>query len=157
MFRLLICDMWHIITRMDEAVDFFCALGDEERLRIINLLLSWKEGACVCELVDALRIPQYQVSRQLRVLRRVGLVAFRKRGTWAYYAVSSSLPPLAKKVLQGVSLHLENETMSEDRSRFDKRLRLRSGDLCVIGYEPDRPFREDIPVVQIHAAEGRRR
>ncbi len=142
---------------MDEAIDTLRALGDRERLRIINVLLTQKEEACVCELVDALRLPQYQVSRQLGVLRGVGLVVFRRRGPWSYYAISASLSPLAKKVLQGVSMHFENEATSEDRSRFDKRLRLRRGDLCVIGYEPDQPFRDDIPVVQLQPIERRRK
>lgn len=138
---------------MDEAVHFFWALGDEERLRIINLLLAQKGGACVCELVDALRIPQYQVSRQLGVLRRVRLVTSLKRGTWVYYDVRSDLQPLARTVLENVAAHLRDETAREDRKRFQRRLRLRSGDLCVVGYEPDQPFRDEIPVVQLHPAE----
>lgn len=138
-----------MVALMADAIDVLQAFGDRERLRIINMLAAHKGGACLCELVDALRLPQHQVSQHLRVLRRVGLVVFQKQGAWSYYTLPSPLPPLAEKVLLGVALYFENEATAEDRSRLDRRLRLRSGDVCVIGYEPGRPFRDDIPVVEI--------
>jgi DNA-binding transcriptional ArsR family regulator len=80
---------------MQATEKLFRALADEERLRILNLLLLDKHGVCVCELVDTLRLPQYQVSRQLGVLRDAGLVAGEKRGTWVYYSIAPELPPMA--------------------------------------------------------------
>jgi len=133
---------------MDEAVELFRALGDQARLRIISLLLAQKEEACVCELVDALRIPQYQVSRQLSLLRHAGLVTGQKRGTWVYYGIRSDLPALARAILDCLAAHLPSETTRADRQRFKRRLSLRRDGVCIIGYEPGRPFRESIPVVQ---------
>ncbi|MDP2675904.1 MAG: metalloregulator ArsR/SmtB family transcription factor [Dehalococcoidia bacterium] len=134
------------------AAEFFRALGDEERLRILNLLLRGHGEACVCELVDALRIPQYQVSRQLGVLRGVGLVSGEKRGTWVYYRIAPELPPFHKSVLEGVAAQLQGDAALEDRERFDMRLRLRANGTCVLGYEPNRPFRASIPTDQIAQA-----
>lgn len=130
---------------MTPASEFFRALGDEERLRILRLLLSRREGACVCELVDALRMPQYQVSRQLAVLREAGVVMGAKRGTWVYYEISWNLGPLARAALETLREHPQSDEDTEDQRRFDARFNLRADGVCVIGYEPNRPFRDTIP------------
>jgi len=129
------------------AAEFFRALSDEERLRILNLLLRGHGEACVCELVDALRVPQYQVSRQLAVLRGVGLVTGEKRGTWVYYRIAPELPPLHRRVLESVAADLQSDATLEDRERFAGRLRLREGGVCSVGYPPETPYREVIPLV----------
>ena len=129
------------------AAEFFRALSDEERLRILNLLLRGHGEACVCELVDALRVPQYQVSRQLAVLRGVGLVTSEKRGTWVYYRIAPELPPLHRRVLESVAADLQSDATLEDRERFAGRLRLREGGVCSVGYPPETPYREVIPLV----------
>jgi ArsR family transcriptional regulator len=136
--------------RMD-AAELFRALGDEERLRILNLLLRRHGEACVCELVDALRIPQYQVSRQLAVLRGVGLVSGEKRGTWVYYRIAPELPHFHRRVLESVAAELQNDAALEDRERFAARLRLREAGVCSVGYHPETPYREVIPLKERHS------
>jgi len=131
------------------AAEFFRALADEERLRILSLLLGGSGGVCVCELVDALRLPQYQVSRQLGVLRDAGLVTGEKRGTWVYYRISSILSPLASAALGSVAPHLDSETAREDRKRFERRVVLREDGVCAIGYPPGAPFREIISTAEV--------
>lgn len=139
---------------MKQAVDLLRALGDEERLRIVSLLAGESEGACVCELVDALRLPQYQVSRQLAVLRDAGLVKSEKRGYWVYYRVSSDLTPLAAAVLEAVKANLESETAREDKERLERRLRLRTDGVCRLGYPSEAPYREFIPLEEVGSREG---
>ena len=140
---------------MKQAVDILRALADEERLRIVCLLAGESEGACVCELVDALRLPQYQVSRQLAVLRDAGLVRGEKRGTWVYYRVSPDLPPLAASILEVLRQQVDDETLREDRARLRRRVQLRALGICTVGYPPDAPYREIIPVEEV-ASRGRR-
>ncbi len=132
---------------MKQAADLLRALADEERLRILKMLESQEEGVCVCELVDAARLPQYQVSRQLAVLRDAGLVSGEKRGNWVYYQVSPDLTPLASALLEALKANMDAQTVEEDRMRLRKRLRLRAKGLCVVGYEPGRLFRESIPII----------
>jgi ArsR family transcriptional regulator len=64
------------------------ALTDPTRLRLLRLLRQ--QELCVCELVDALRIPQYKISRHLRRLRATGLVEARREGRWMHYRLSRS-------------------------------------------------------------------
>lgn len=64
------------------------SLADENRLRILTLLANGER--CVCDLQDELEIGQSLLSFHLKTLREAGLVADRKEGRWAYYALSSS-------------------------------------------------------------------
>jgi len=129
--------------------ELFRVLADEERLRIICLLRAEPEGACVCELVDALRMPQYQVSRQLGVLRSAGLVEGERQGTWVYYKLPSELPRLARTVLEELRRTLNSGSCLEDMARFSERLKWRSAGLCVVGYDRGVPFRETIAVTDV--------
>jgi len=63
----------------------FKVLGDPTRTKIISALL---EGdLCVCELAVLIGISQSAVSHQLRVLRNMNLVKYRKVGRVAYYSL----------------------------------------------------------------------
>lgn len=67
------------------------ALGDVNRLRILNLLLQVKE-LCVCDIERVLDVPQARVSRHLTVLRNCGWVAARRDGRWMHYRLTDDTP-----------------------------------------------------------------
>lgn len=67
------------------------ALSDDTRMRLVLLMLKYGE-LCVCDLVDALKLPQPTVSRHLSQLRNVGLVSDRRAGQWVHYQLASNLP-----------------------------------------------------------------
>lgn len=69
---------------MKQLLNAIKALSDEIRLRIINLL-SFCDEVCVCEMVDALSLPQSTISRHLTVLKNAGIVEDRKQGLWVLY------------------------------------------------------------------------
>jgi len=93
---------------MESVVQFFHALADTNRIRIINLLLESDE-LCVCDIEQVLQIPQARVSRHLNILRHAGLVNSRRKDQWKYYSLRSSnefllkLKPLLKDSFGGVS------------------------------------------------------
>lgn len=62
----------------------FKACSDRTRLRILSLLMQ-REELCVCELIDALALPQAKISRHLAYLRKTGLVSDRRDAQWVYY------------------------------------------------------------------------
>ena len=72
------------------AVDvMFRAFSDRTRLRLLNLLQGGEgRERCVCELVEALELPQSKISRHLAYLRKAGLVKARKEGLWMYYRLA---------------------------------------------------------------------
>ena len=62
----------------------FKALGDESRIRILNLIFRNKE-MCISDLEQILDFTQTKVSRHLIYLKNAGLVNFRRVDNWAYY------------------------------------------------------------------------
>lgn len=134
--------------------DTLKALADPTRVRIVALLADASQGLCVCELVDALRQPQYHVSRHLAALRTAGLVEGQRDGTWIMYTLRPGLPEPVVSIVRAVGSHAGDEIMTEDRRRLRLRLLLRQRGVCVIGYDPRHPFREIIPVRDVSRRKG---
>ena len=113
--------------------DIFQALCDRTRLRIVRLLSTTQEEACLCELVDSLLEPQYKLSRQLKVLRQVGLLASEKEGRWVYHRLVSE-PKHLKMMSKLIATLPDDESIyGEDVERFNKRLFHREDGRCRVG------------------------
>jgi ArsR family transcriptional regulator len=98
---------------------FFQALGDNTRLRLLNLMGD--QEICVCYFVEILDQPQPKISRHLAYLRSAGIVAARREGKWIHYRIV--MPPNigAAQLLKQTLAWLEGErTMQADRSRLSK-------------------------------------
>jgi DNA-binding transcriptional ArsR family regulator len=84
--------------------EFFKTLGHPVRIRVLELL-SDREHA-VAELLPEVGIEPSNLSQQLAVLRRAGLVTTRKEGSTVYYSLTSphvaELLAVARKILTGV-------------------------------------------------------
>lgn len=63
----------------------FKALSDPTRVRIVSLLAAAE--LCVCDLAAALGMSQSAVSHQLRTLRDLRLVRWRREGRKIFYAL----------------------------------------------------------------------
>lgn len=74
------------IERWGIMDNLFKTLGDENRLRIINLLR--KEELCVCEIEAILDATQSNISRHLTKLRNEEIVIFEKKSQWTYYQIN---------------------------------------------------------------------
>ena len=68
---------------------FFQALGDNTRLRLLNLM--GEQEICVCYFVEILGQGQPKISRHLAYLRRAGIVEARRDGKWMHYRIV--MPP----------------------------------------------------------------
>ncbi len=60
------------------------ALGDDTRLRMLDILVQQAEPLCVCDITDQFTQNQPTISHHLKLLREAGLIASEKQGTWAY-------------------------------------------------------------------------
>jgi ArsR family transcriptional regulator len=98
---------------------FFQALGDNTRLRLLNLMGD--QEICVCYFVEILEQSQPKISRHLAYLRRAGIVAARREGRWMHYRVV--MPPnlgAAQLLRQTLAWLKEERSMQADRSRLSK-------------------------------------
>ena len=119
---------------MKEVLRLLAALADPTRLRLIRLLL--RQELCVCELVDTLGMPQYKISRHLRILRAAGLVEARRNGRWMHYRVCRRGEPneLLGGLFKVLADHLEDSPEAKrDDDRLSRRLTLRRSGQCVVG------------------------
>jgi len=68
--------------------EVFKALGDDNRLRILNIL-RYNE-LCVCDIEEILAVTQSNASRHLNKLKNIGLITFRKKSQWVYYRLNEN-------------------------------------------------------------------
>jgi len=71
-------------------------LSDSTRLQLLARI--GKEEVCVCDLQNFVRRNQPTVSRHLAMLRKCGLVEYRKEGRWCHYRRTKLAPALAQIV-----------------------------------------------------------
>lgn len=65
----------------------FKALCDENRVKILKLLLTGEK--CACVLLDDLHITQPTLSHHMKILCDSGIVTGRKEGKWMHYSISA--------------------------------------------------------------------
>ena len=105
---------------MERAAELFRALGEVNRLRILNILAG-RGKCCVCNLQAVLDVPQTRVSKHLAVLKSAGLIQSSRLGQWTVYSLTEPPNPLYAAQLEVVMNHLpEMEGFSKDLERFDR-------------------------------------
>jgi ArsR family transcriptional regulator len=98
---------------------FFRALGDNTRLRLLNLMGD--QEICVCYFVEILGQAQPKISRHLAYLRSAGIVAARREGKWMHYRIVIPENLGAAQVLRQTLAWLkEDRPMQADRARLAK-------------------------------------
>jgi len=125
----------HVITINPETL--FQALSDSTRLRIIRLLVMTDEEICLCELVDVLLEPQYNLSRHLKVLRQAGLLTSQKEGRWVYHRLTRDPDYLQQLYTLVRSLPDPKGVYSTDLKHFKSRMALREDGRCRVGILSD--------------------
>ncbi|MCP4231657.1 MAG: winged helix-turn-helix transcriptional regulator [bacterium] len=71
-----------------EMAEYFKALGDAKRLKIIWMLSAKDDRLCVADLAEKLEITQPAASQHLRTLKNVGLVKPEREGNKVYYTLN---------------------------------------------------------------------
>jgi DNA-binding transcriptional ArsR family regulator len=88
--------------KAQRMAEFFSLLGDTNRLRILSLLAQ--KELCVCDLAAILDMSESAVSHQLRTLRAMRLVSYRKQGRNVFYNLQDSH---VLNLYQSVAEHLD--------------------------------------------------
>lgn len=100
-------------------IEIFKTLGDENRLRILNLLMHAE--LCVCEIEVLLEITQSNASRHLSKLKRIDIISSSKDAQWIHYKASEEF----KKQNESLFKYLEekftiNKVFVNDLERYNK-------------------------------------
>ena len=72
---------------MGHIADLFKGFADPTRVHILSLLLVNPE-LCVTDIADAVEISQSGVSHQLRILKQMHLIKFRRDGKNLWYSLA---------------------------------------------------------------------
>lgn len=95
-----VCEFMHVHQEIVEKVEkvlpdeqqlldlseFFKVFGDSTRIKILYVLSQ--SEMCVCDIATLLQMGQSAISHQLRVLKQMRLVKFRRDGKTVFYSLS---------------------------------------------------------------------
>lgn len=104
------------------------ALADPNRLRILKCLQVRK--ACVCELVQALDMPQPRVSRHLKWLRDAGLVLDSRDAQWVEYSLAPAPEGSPEAALLGLLEQWLKDCPQVQRDRERLKTSTREAPVC---------------------------
>jgi DNA-binding transcriptional ArsR family regulator len=90
--------------KAQRMAEFFGALADPHRLKLLSALS--KTELCVCDLAAAVKMGESAVSHQLRVLRSLHLVKYRREGRNVYYSLADDH---VMNLYREVAEHLDEE------------------------------------------------
>ena len=71
---------------VDKIAELFKAFGDPTRVQILSLLQQ--QERCVGDIAEAVQISQSAISHQLRILKQMDLIKFRREGKNILYSLA---------------------------------------------------------------------
>jgi len=72
---------------MEQIADLFKGFADPTRVHILSLLLQ-QEELCVSDIAEKVEITQSAISHQLRLLKQMHLIKFRREGKNTFYSLA---------------------------------------------------------------------
>ena len=75
-------------AKAQQMAEVFGVLADTNRLRLLSVLVN--QELCVCDLAALTKMTESAVSHQLRLLKAMRLVSYRREGRNVYYSLADS-------------------------------------------------------------------
>lgn len=130
---------------MKELEQYFKALADTNRLRILNLLLHGE--LCVCDIQYILEATQPNVSRHLSYLKNSRLVLDRRDGFRIFYRLADPKQGTKKRLFEFLQDAYKGEAqLAADKKRLKEAIEAGS---CTLGEW--KPYSAVRPTKAIHA------
>ena len=102
-----------------DLIEIFKALGDENRIRILNLLI--RQELCVCEIETVLNMTQSNASRHLNKLKTAGVIISEKKSQWVYYRIDDKFIEENNLLYEFIKNKIvENTQLQRDVERLNK-------------------------------------
>ena len=74
--------------KLYDLAEIFKVFGDSTRIKILYVL--FEAEMCVCDIATLLQMGQSAISHQLRVLKQMRLVSFRRDGKTVFYKLADA-------------------------------------------------------------------
>ena len=84
----------------DDNIKILKALGEINRLKIVDMLSSGEK--CACIILESFHFTQPTLSHHMKVLMDSGMVKCRKEGTWIYYSLDRDICSDVLNFLQNI-------------------------------------------------------
>lgn len=84
----------------------FKALGDDTRLKIIEILSCGE--LCACDILESFHITQPTLSYHMKILTECGLVSSKKEGSWIRYGLNTEIIESVKEFWNRVTTDHED-------------------------------------------------
>jgi DNA-binding transcriptional ArsR family regulator len=83
-----VCPLENISKKetLDQIAELFKAFGDQTRVHILSLLVE--QERCVGDIAEAVELSQSAISHQLRILKQMHLIKFRRDGKNILYSLA---------------------------------------------------------------------
>ena len=91
-----------------KIAEFFKIIGDQTRTKILFALDQ--NEMCVCDIANVLNMSKSSISHQLAILRKSGIVKYRKEGKEVYYTLDDEH---VKQVFEVGIEHIEHKSNTE--------------------------------------------
>jgi ArsR family transcriptional regulator len=85
----------------NEYLRVFRAFADANRIRVLELLCSGEQ--CACVLLDDMQISQPTLSHHMKILCESGIVKSRRVGKWNYYSIDGDGCEYGRRLLEAVA------------------------------------------------------
>ncbi|WP_194439157.1 helix-turn-helix domain-containing protein [Vibrio fluminensis] len=116
----------------EQYINALKALSDQNRLRLFWLFLHIDDCIAVAEAMDIIGDTHYNVSRNLKMLYRAGLLNHQKQGKWVFYTLKTQAQTHCQYLVESVR-SLPDSEFQEVARRCRLRLSLRIDGECVVG------------------------
>lgn len=100
-----------------ETLNIIKALGDENRLRIVNVLFG--KELCVCEVEGILSMTQSNISRHLSKLTSSGVTKYRKDAKYIYYSLDEDTLQKHPFIAEAIKDLKNEKRYQDDLDRLD--------------------------------------
>lgn len=115
-----------------QYLDALKALAEPHRLKLFWLLIHVDQKITVAEAMDVTGETQYNVSRNLKMLFKAGLLLQEKRGKWVYYTLTEHTEMHWRSLVDSVR-YLPDSDFQYVTKLCKLRLKMRVDGDCVVG------------------------
>ena len=86
--RILVCLLQFVPEKeiLDQIAELFKGFADPTRVHILSLLAQ--QELCVTDIADAVELSQSAISHQLRILKQMHLIKYRREGKNLLYSLA---------------------------------------------------------------------